>query len=303
MIALPDAESLNALTEAVIIAVEKQLDPPLALLDSGTLGGATVDTSAGALSVLKVSGRLGTEKPLYPLFTVGEIQSAKDLREHFIEKIAQAFFLDRLLDLNNQVQMTAYETSLRNKMRGEALAAVFARDFAETHEPLIRRCFNMLWRKGYFGETQTGAGAKMRGLWARILGKAPDVVPEKIRQAIEAGLDVYEIEYICPARRFMRAEKLQGLFQALDATLAASTAIPTVLDRIPGDDVVESIFDLSGAPDILISRAEAMKAREAQAQKQSAVEALQSADMGSKIGAQVAQARQAMGTIKSGGAA
>src|SRR6185437_618527 len=104
MLALPDAQSLNTLTESVLVAAEKSLDPPLAVLDDGRLGGGIVDTSASAINVFNTSGRQSNEKPIFPIFTVGEFQHAEEQQKSLAAKIAQAFFLDRLLDLNNQTQ-------------------------------------------------------------------------------------------------------------------------------------------------------------------------------------------------------
>jgi hypothetical protein len=139
MLALPDAQSLNCLTEAVLVATEKSLDPPLGVLDDGRLGGGIVDTSAGGITVLNTAGKVGNEKPIFQLQTIGEFQQSLELQKNLAAKIAQAFFLDRLLDLNNQVQMTAYETSVRDKIRGEALGGVFSRQEKEVLTPMVQR--------------------------------------------------------------------------------------------------------------------------------------------------------------------
>jgi len=54
MIALPAANSLNALDEAILVASEKQLDPPLMVSDDARLGGGVIDTSASAVNVVMV---------------------------------------------------------------------------------------------------------------------------------------------------------------------------------------------------------------------------------------------------------
>jgi len=248
MVALPAALSLNALTEAIIVAAEKRLDPPLALLDDGRLGGAKVDTSAGALSILNVTGRLGNEKPLYEIQTVGDMQSAEKLKEQLIQEIMQAFFLDRLLDLNNQVPMTAYETSVRNRIRGDSLGSIFGRQIMEVLSPTIHRTVKILWRRGRFGTVPGGPGGRRLKAWKNITGKAGVIVPPVILEAIEAGLDVYEIEYISPAKRFMRAEKLQGIFTAADAIAALAPILPGVTDNVDPDKLVQDIYEFAGTP-------------------------------------------------------
>lgn len=302
MTALPAAQSLNALSEAILVAAEKQLDPPLGVLDDGRLGGGVIDTSAGALNVFNSSGRLATQNPIFPLFTVGEFQSAEKLKEQLIQEIMQAFFLDRLLDLNNQTQMTAFETSVRNRMRGESLGSIFARQEKEVLTPMIERSFNIMWRRGHFGVVKSGLGVKLRMLWNKLLGKDETIVPEIIVQAVEAGLDVYEIEYISPAKRFMQAEKLQGIFTASDAIVALAPFLPGITDNIDSDDLARNIFELSGAPRTSLRTVDAVrKLRAEMQQQQNEVNEIEAGKQVSEIARNVAQARATMGTAGAGG--
>ncbi|TFH64991.1 MAG: hypothetical protein E4G90_07035 [Gemmatimonadales bacterium] len=298
MTALPDASSLNALNEAIIVATEKQLDPPLYLLDDGRLGGGTVDTSAGALNVFNSSGRMTGEKPVGTLFTVGELQSAEKLKEAFKESIAQAFALDRLLDLNNQTQMTAFETSIRNRMRGEALGSMFSRQIAEVLTPTIERTFDILYRKGLLGVRETGVVAMARRAWGAVLGKPIQIVPEVIQKAIDAELDVYEVEYISPAKRFMQSEKLQGIFTAAEffQKMAVVPGAEEILDNVNFDEMARDVITYSGAPETmqrLTSEIKAIREGRAQAQEQQAQ--LAAAQQVATVARDAEQAVQAFG--------
>lgn len=297
MLALPPASSLNALSEGVLVATEKQLDPPLGVLDDGRLGGAVVDTSAGSLNVFNTQGRIDTRNPIFPLFTVGELTSAEKLKNQLTNEVMQAFFLDRLLDLNNQTQMTAFETSIRNRMRGEALGSVFARQIMEVLTPTIERTFNILWRRGHFGLTGTGPGAKLLRLWRRVTGAATPQVPQVLLDAAELGLDVFEIEYISPARRFMKSEKLQGIFTATDAIVALSAVLPGITDNIDPDILAAQIFGLSGAPIDALRTKDAVTAIRAEAARQQrAQDALAAGSQVADITQKAASARAVLGT-------
>ena len=297
MLALPDAQSLNALTEAVLVAAEKLLDPPLAVLDDGRLGGGVIDTSAGALNVFNSSGRMGNEKPIFPINTVGEMQSALEQQKSLMGKIAQAFFLDRLLDLNNQTQMTAYETSVRDKIRGEALGGIFARQEKEVMTPTVKTTFNKLFRKGYLGIVNKGPGAKLRKKWDDIVGAEKVVVPAAVIKAWQAGLNVFEVEYISPAKRFQQAGKLQGLMTAIDAIISMAPVIPGITDRIDADQAPADIFAYAGAPVTSLRTMDATKKFRA-ANRQAADEQAKAAaqEQQANIGLKTAQARQALGT-------
>lgn len=301
MTVLPAAINLNALDEGVIRATEKQLDPPLALLDDARLGGGVVDTSAGALNVFNSTGRLGADKPIFPLFTVGEMQSAKDLKEQLREEVMQGFFLDRLLDLNNQTQMTAFETSVRARMRGDALGSIFSREEMETLTPMIGRSFNILWRSGRLGVVETGIGAMLRKLWAKIAGSKEIQVPQAVIDAAKAGLDIYEVEYISPAKRFQQSEKLQGIFTGADAIAALEAVLPGISDNLNADRTAENIWRYAGAPvDCLNTKGEREDIRAKKIQRQQTADALEVAKGGSEAARNMAQARTSMGTAAQG---
>lgn len=299
MLALPDAQSLNTLTEGVLVATEKSLDPPLGVLDDGRLGGGIIDTSAQAINVFNTSGKASNEKPVFPLFTIGEFQQALEQQKQLAAKIAQAFFLDRLLDLNNNVQMTAYETSVRDKIRGEALGGVFSRQEKEVMTPTVERSFNVLFRRGYLGMVNEGPGAKLRKQWDAITGAEKVVVPDAVLKAWKAGLNVFEVEYISPSKRFQQSDKLRGLMTALD-TLVNMAPIPQLgpaLDRLDVDALPEQLFNLAGAPIELIRTLEALtKFRAANRQSNDAQKNLDQGEQKANIALKAAQARQAMGT-------
>lgn len=303
MLALPDAQSLNALTEAVLVAAEKLLDPPLGLLDDGRLGGGVVDTSAGALNVFNSSGRMGNEKPIFPINTVGEMQSALEQQKQLIGKIMQAFFLDRLLDLNNQTQMTAYETSVRDKIRGESVGGIFARQEKEVMTPTIKTTFNKLFRKGYLGIIEDGPGARLRRKWDAITGAEKMIVPPAVIAAWKAGLNVFEVEYISPSKRFQQAGKLQGLMTAIDAIVALQPVIPGITDNIDGDASSHDIFEYAGAPvTSLRTTDDVLKFRAANRQATDKANKLQEGEAQANIALKGAQARAQLGTKPAPGA-
>ena len=301
MTALPDANSLDAVKEGVLLATEKQLSPPIVVLDDGRLGGGVVDTSADGITVFNTSGRLGNEKPVFPLFTVGEMQSAEKLVERLEKTIMQAFSLDRLLDLNNTTQMTAYETSVRDRMRGQSLSSLFGRQIVEVITPTIERTFNILYRGGRLGVVSKGTFGKAQRLWNKILGTEEVLVPEVVVQAADAGLDIYEIEYISPAQRFMQGEKLQGILTVTDMIVQVGQLIPGFLDNFDSDEIAEYVVKYGGAPgDIKRTEDEVATLRANMAQQQAAAQQLEAAKGMSEIGRNTAQA---VGSLGGGGGA
>ncbi len=297
MLGLPDAQSLNTLTEGVLVATEISLFPPLGVLDDGRLGGGVIDQSAGAVNVFNTSGRQSNEKPVFPLYTIGEFQQALEQQKQLAAKIAQAFFLDRLLDLNNQTQMTAYETSIRDKIRGEALGGIFSRQEKEVMTPTVERSFNVLFRNGYLGVVEKGPGSKLRKSWDAIVGAEKVIVPPVVLKAWKAGLNVFEVEYISPAKRFQQADKLRGMMTAIDSVIALAPVVPQVMDGVDIDMFLKKLFELSGAPmDIIRTEQALLKFRAANREEADKQKQLDQTEQATNATLKAAQARQAMGT-------
>lgn len=295
MQALPDIIQLNAMSEAVLIAAEKQLDPPLGLLDDGTFGGGSIDTSAGAINVIDVSGRINSNAPIFPLFTVGEFREVEKIMARLEAAITNAFFVDRLLDLNNETRMTAFETQVRNKLRGESLGTIFARQEAELFVPLVNRTHNLLLAKGLLGVIV----GSVEDFALQAAGKTPRYMPQVVVNAIVQGENVFDIEFISPARRIMQAEIVQGILTVTDYAIQASAIMPEVIDNLDPDKLIRTLAELTGVPAKVIRDMKTIKdirALRAEQQKQQAALADQ------KDAADIAQASaQAAATLGLGG--
>lgn len=297
MLALPDIIELNAIWEAVTIASEKELDPPLAVLDDGRLGGGDIDTSAGAINVLNVSGRINTGQPIFPLYTVKEFKGAVQLIEKLVNSITQAFYIDRLLDLNNEQEMTAYETSVRDRLRGESLSSLFIRQEVELFTPTIERTFNILLKKDLLGVIK-GSEEEQRLIAA---GLTPTYIPDAVIKLMASGEEVYDIQYISPAKRIMQSEEVKGIFTTFEFTANNVSIAPDMVDNLNTDKVIKRLAMLTGMSEDLVQSLEMIKKlREARAvamQKQQEMEQLK---MGSEAIGNISQAQAAKTNAASG---
>lgn len=243
MDALPSILETNAIWESVTIAIEKNLDPPLGVLDDGRLGNSEIDTSAGAVNVFNIAGRAG-ENPVFPLYTVGEVRQTTNLLESLEKDISDHFFLDRLLDFNNETTMTLGEVQVRNKMRHQTLGSVFSRQIQEVFSPTIGRTVNILFKKGRLGVVEGSVEHTM----AVFEGKSPIVIPQSVVELIKAGKDFYEIEYFTPAAQIMNAEESEGLFRAWQFAQALSQTNPHATLVLDDTYSVRRFTEISGAP-------------------------------------------------------
>jgi hypothetical protein len=278
MDALPSALEANAIWEAVTIAIEKNLDPPLGVLDDGKLGGGEIDTSAGAVNVFNISGRAGEKNPIFPLYTVGEIKQTVNLIETLEQDISDHFFIDRLLDFNNETRMTLGEANLRNRLRNSTLGSIFTRLIAELFSPIIERTFNIMFELGEFGYAEDSVDYAIA---TQINGESPMIIPAEVAKLMKAGRNVYDIEYFTPALRIMQAEEANGILQTYDAAILMKNAgMEHVSDNLDGDISIRRISNISGAPsEILRAKKDVTDIRDARlevAEEQAAAEQLKS---------------------------
>jgi len=288
MKALPAILRLNVLWEILMRGLEKNMNPPLYLLDNGALGSGVVDTSAGALNVFHTTG-LGEKSPIGAIFDIKDIKSGFELANVFTNDITKAFLIDRLMDLNNETRMTLGEAQIRNRLRGEGLSSVFKRQETELFSRLIKSSFNNLLEMGLVGVI-AGTGQERELL---NQGIAPIYIPQVVAEAIRRGQKVYDIQYISPAHRIMRTEELQGLTMTVDMALGmAAGGIPSTLDVLDADRIIRDIADLALASEEILNDSETItKIRELQAQQAQQANQMAQAQVAADVNMKTSQAQ------------
>jgi len=287
MLALPDILELNAIRESRMLATEKNLDPPLMVYDDGSMGGGEIDSSSGSVNVISIAGRVSNQKPVEPLYTVGEMQSTQLHIEELKQTVTQQYYLDRLLDLNNETRMTLGEAQLRNKLRGDSLSSIFSRQELEFFTPLIERSFNVMFNKGLLG-VERGSMEEARAIAA---GEKPLVIPDAILKRIKAGRESYLIQYMSPAKRMMQAEEAQGIMTTWEFAGNLAAAVPEIVDHLDPDVSIKRLAELTGAPASIVRDFESVKAmRQARANMQAQMAELEQLRSGSETARNFAQA-------------
>lgn len=252
MQALPDIIEINAIRESVLLATEKALQPPLVVLDDGSMGAGEIDTSPNGITVLNVSGRMGSMDPIKPLYTVGELQAAQAQIEQLIQNITQAFFIDRLLDLNNDTRMTLGEAQIRNRIRGDSLTSIFDRQEIEEFTPLIDTTVKILLDKKLLGVEEGSIDEYAILLSGKEEESSIIKIPPEVGQLIREGREWYKIQYISPAKRMQQAEELQGIYTVMEITNGIAQVDPSVLDYIKADVLLKRAASLGGGPSEII---------------------------------------------------
>lgn len=304
MEALPSIVSLNDFGKLELVGTETKVKPARYLLDDGTFGGGILDSSPDALTVLDISTRITSAAPIGILEDGGEIGYIDNIQKRLETRIMSHFFVDRLLDLNNQTRMTLGEAQIRNEMRSESLGAIYNRQIKEGLTPIIERSVSILFDAGELGVIE--GSPQHRSLIA--LGKEPLIIPPEVVEALAKGEDFYEIEYISPAARVLRSEELRGIMSTWQFCATYGAVVPELIIGLDHETSRLKVAELSGAGSEINLSKEAFEEamanyREAQAEAAKNKLAMMQADIAAKQGSAAQQAAQASATQQGAGLA
>lgn len=237
--ALPEIVQVNIMREAITLATEQRLDPALYVwADIGSDG--TIDKSPGAVNVFRPKHQIAANAPAGVLFETGNMNEAKDMLADIQGNIKSHFYLDRLLDLNNNKQMTAYETMERKIIRSQTMKDPAKRQYAEFYTPLITRSLNILWRAGLLG-VMPGTPAAQHAMNTGGL-----VIPDSVAKLItEKKPNPWKIRYKTPAMRELKLQSVQNNMQFLNYTSLAAQATqnPSLLSIPDGEAILRSVAE------------------------------------------------------------
>lgn len=243
MNALPSIMLLNQVWEDFMLAVEKNLDPPMYQLNDAVSGNGYIDTSAGAINILRLDKAQGNVAPTGKLFDIQEIRNAPDVIKILTETISNHFMIDRLINMNNDVEMTKGEAFLRNSIRQSTLRSIVSRILLEKFDPMINISFNICLRRGkfgYFPGDPLAAALEQQG-------KEVEYIPDAIIAAMDAEEDLYTIEYLTPAARDMMAEEGQGMVEMLGIAAEMANFDDTIKHRIDSEWTLGRLTEIKGA--------------------------------------------------------
>ena len=281
MQALPDIREANALREALIIATEKVLDMPKGVFNDGVMGGGVIDTSAKAINVFNDNGN---GSPIFDIGTPPDLRAALGRLEELRQSISQHFNIDRLLDFNNEQQMTFGEAQIRNQIRTASLSSLFARQITELFTPLIERSVSILFREGEFGVIRD-SDEERELLEAGV--QDIEYIPDALVKLLEKGDSIYEVRYKTQAKQASRAEDYLAILDVINFAGQAMNIDPTLAKRIDLHEGLKEIADIRSIPASMIKaddvfNEEMQAEQEAMQQQQQMEQAAQVADIANK---------------------
>ena len=286
--ALPDIREANALRESIIIATEKALNMPQGVISDGIMGSGYFDTSANAVNVFDAASNVGNSSPVFEIGSPPNVAIAEKRLEELKQTISQHFNIDRLLDFNNETQMTFGEAQIRDQRSMNSLAGLFNRQITEIFTPVIERSVGILFRAGEFGV----AKGSQEELDIQEDGREVTYFPEAIQKRLEDGLDIYQIAYRTKASNASKAQDYIGILDVMGFAAQAMEIDPSISNRIDLHEGIKIMADIRGMPAGIIRKDDEVEAIEAKqqeaAQKQEMIETM---GAGATIAKDVAQAQ------------
>jgi len=147
MVALPDANMLQAMDESILIAAQKAVEPPLLAPDDGSFNAG--NTYPGGISYF--DAELAKEMGRMPISTLdhnSRIDIGLEMQQDRREQVRNAFFKNVLALPVDGPQMTATEVIARNQEFLRELGGVFGRLESDYIAPIVERTFNVMLRNG-----------------------------------------------------------------------------------------------------------------------------------------------------------
>jgi hypothetical protein len=241
MIALPDADTLQAMGETILIAGQRSADPPLAAPNDGSFD--ALNTFPGGLSYYDVETAAAVRgNPFFALDSGMSLPITRDMQSDAREQVFAAFFRNIMNLPVEGPEMTATEVIQRKEEFIREIGPVFGRLESDYTAPMVERGFAILLRAGQFHPIpEILQGQNIRFEYESPVGR--------IRRQIEAS-----------AARMWAREQME--FAQLQ---------PEAMDIVNGDEIGRFTADAIGLPRKLVNSTEKVEA--IRAARQQAIEA------------------------------
>lgn len=145
MIALPDACTLQAMGETMLVAGQRAADPPLAVPADGIV--SEVNTFPGGLSYYDPTNFDG-RNPFFPIMNGANMPLTRDMQRDYRDQVFAAFFRNVLNLPIEGPQMTATEVNQRKEEFIREIGPVFGRLETDYTAPMVQRAFKVMMRTG-----------------------------------------------------------------------------------------------------------------------------------------------------------
>lgn len=149
MIALPDAETSNAMSETILVSGQKAADAPIFAPSESSFD--AVNTYSGGITYydVDVASQMGGN-PFFTLKQDFNLPITRDMQLDVRQQIEAAFFKNVFNLPVKGPEMTATEVMVRKEEFIREIGAVFGRFESDYQSPMIERAFELMLRAGEF---------------------------------------------------------------------------------------------------------------------------------------------------------
>lgn len=236
MIALPDANTAQAIGETLLVAGQRAADPPMAVPHDGSF--SEVNTFPGGLITYDpdIVAKIG-RNPYFTLDTSGNMPLTRELLQDTRENIQNAF-LRNILNLPvDRPQMTATEVRVRQEEFLREIGPVFGRLETDYTAPLVEKAFKAMLR-----------------------GKFLPPLPPSLMQAGSA----VRFEYESPVKRIRQEVEARKAQEWVLEAFQLAEVDPSALDIIDLDEYQRHKAEAFGLPGRMVKGREAVAAKREQ---------------------------------------
>ena len=257
-LALPDAETLQAMGKTLLVAGQRATDPPLWVLGDGLMSAAR--TFPGGITYIDgaVARQFG-RVPVGELQTSAQIPVGREMQNDLREQIWGAFFRNVLQLPIDAPRMTATEIIERKEEMLRSVGPVFGQLETDYLAVVVERVFGIMFRAGAFPPP-------------------PDVL---------LGQDI-DFRFESPILRAKNQIETVGLARQLETLALLMQAQPEMMDNFDGDAIARATPLAGGFPHNWLIPIETRDAkREARAKQ---AEMAQMAEMANQVGGAMGKA-------------
>lgn len=239
MIALPDANTLQAQGKTLLKAGQHAVIPPLFAPSDSMSSRAKLTSGAINFYDLEAASQSRISQPIFPLNTGANMPLGRDMQQDTRDLIWSAFFRNVLNLPVNGPQMTATEIIERKEEFVRTIGPVFGRLESDYLAPTVDRVFGIMMREGAFGEI-------------------PDILK---------GRDI-RFEFRSPVERIRKQIDALNAQKTIEQTALAmqATGDESVMDWIDTDKYVKMVDEANGS-DIIRGQGEVDERRKARAEQ------------------------------------
>ena len=218
MIALPDANTLQAMGETILVAGQRLADPPIMAPNDGAF--QEVMTFPGGISYYDVETAASVGgNPFFPMISGNNLPVTRDMQTDIRNQVSAAFFRNILNLPQDGPQMTATEIIQRKDEFIREVGPVFGRFQTDYNEPLVNRSFKILFREGLFNEPPEAlAGQNIKFVF--------DLPVNKIKKQVQAAAATqFALEMLQLSQTYPEAKHIVNV-DALARHNADAAALP-----------------------------------------------------------------------------